>query len=621
MFFAPINYMIHYSIWFVSYLSVLIYRMKQTLLKLTIATLALLSACEEEETIKLDPEVLNTSAAVIAKFSEWDNDGVLLVNHFIDNNIYHLITENDDTVKLSGSIVKLFQPNPSAWITKVQFTDGASADAPLMGNSLFITADSVQLNPGGYTPLSAIIRTSIPVKGKFKLRVVGKNGSRSDLNHSPSDFAKVHRINLFGLYGNFENTIELTFTNVNGKERMKQSVTITTAALDVKLPTIDIDVAKRDNMDGDLTIVSYRGLGVPFMPFIMDSFGDIRWYMDYKNHPELNLLRYECGVEQLQNGNLYFADAGVHKVFEIDFHGKIVNSWKFEGYTFHHNVIEKPNGNFIVAVSKNGSVHLNGKPTINDYIIELDRTTGAIIKEWDLKQCLDENRVAWLNNLGNANVNWLHNNGLYYDNNDNSLLITGRFQGMMKITADNKVKWILSTHGGWGTARNGVDLNTKLLKPLDNNNQLITDQDVLNGITNHADFEWAWFPHSPMVKLNGNFMVFDNGDKRNFTLAEKYSRAVEYQIDETNLTVKQVWQYGKERGIKAYSQIQSDVDFLTAKNNVLFIPGWNVDNDGKFGGKIIEVDYATREVYFEARISPPSGQQTMHRAERITIYR
>jgi arylsulfate sulfotransferase len=578
-------------------------------------------ACNEDEPIAVDPAVLITPAEVINRFADLDSEGTLVVNYFIDKTTYRLILENDDTVKIISSIIEKFQPKPSDWSTLIQFTDGSTAQAPFLGNNLPITSDSVLVNPSGYGPLSAMVKVSLPVKGKFKLRVVGKNGALSDISHTFSDFQKVHRLDVFGLYSNFENTIELTYMNSEGKERIKEEIVISTGPLPSKMPVIDIDVAKRSSMEEGLTLISYRGLGAPFMPFIMDSFGDIRWYLNYSLHPDLKLLSFECGLEQLKNGNLYFGNVGTHKIYEVDFHGNIINSWGMEGYTFHHNVIEKPNGNLIVTVSKNDSKHLNGKPTINDYVIEINRATGAIVTEWDLKRSLDENRTEWANALSNPTVNWIHNNGIIYDETDNSIVITGRDQGLMKLSATNQVKWILSTHGGWGTSRDGVDLKTKLLRPIDQNNALITDADVLNGNVNHPDFEWSWYPHGPMVMPNGNIMVFDNGDKRNFTGAELYSRGVEYQINLENMTIKQVWQYGKERGIKAYSRIQGDVDFFPGTNNVLITPGWNVDNDGKFGGKVIEVDYQTREVIFEARITPPSGPQTLHRSERLKFYR
>lgn len=577
-------------------------------------------SCVEEADFVPIAEVIYNSADAINRFEELDQQGVLVVNSYYSKDIFHLILENQDTLKLDGSIVETLQPKLAEWNAQVIFSDGKIGRAPYLGNTLDILPDSIQINPSGYGPLSALLNISMPVKGKFRVRVVGKNGSKSDISHSSSSISKVHRLNVFGLYGNHENVVEVSFLDNNGNERIKRSLQMKTDPLPAKLPLIDVDIAQRQKMDGDLTLVSYRGLGIPFIPFIMDSFGDIRWYLDYSDHPILKNISYECGIERLKNGNLYFGEKSNHEVYEIDFHGHVQNSWSFEGYTFHHNVIEKPNGNFLVAASKNTSQHLNGKPTINDYIIEIDRISGAIVKEWDLKQCLDENRTVWMNNLGNATVNWLHNNGLYYDENDDSIIITARFQGAMKITSDNRVKWILAPHINWGNDRNGLDLNTKLLRPLDQNNEPIQDLDILEGKSNHIDFEWAWFPHSPLVKSTDSFMFFDNGDTRNYSTSELYSRAVEYIIDEKNMTVKQVWQYGKERGIDGYSRIQSDVDILPNKNNVLFVPGWNVDNGGKFGGKVIEVNYQTKEVVFEARISPPSGQQALHRAEKISFY-
>ncbi|WP_338223912.1 aryl-sulfate sulfotransferase [Algoriphagus confluentis] len=576
--------------------------------------------CEEEEDFIPTPGVLYTSSDAINRFTEMEEAGLLVVNTNFSEEVFHLVLENRDTLKLDARIVDEYLSKPTEWSTQIKFKDGKIGNVPSLGSNMNILPEQIQINPSGYGPLSAKITVSMPVKGKFRFRILGKNGPKSDLTFSPATFSKDHQLDVFGLYGNHENTVEITFLGNSGNERIKNSLTLTTLPLPEKLPLIEVDVANREAMEGDLTLVSYRGLGIPFMPFIMDSFGDIRWYLNYSEHPVLNRLSYGCGIEPLLNGNLYFGEDTLHEVFEIDFHGNVVNSWKFEGYTFHHNVIEKSNGNLLVAASKNTSQHLNGKTTINDIILELDRASGQILKEWDLKQCLDENRTVWMNNLGNAVVNWLHNNGLYYDPNDDSIIITARFQGAMKITSDNRVKWILAPHLGWGTDRNGVDLNTKLLQPLDQNNQPISDLDVLEGRTNHPDFEWAWYPHAPLVKSKGVFMFFDNGDTRNYSTSELYSRAVEYRIDEEKMTVKQVWQYGKERGIETYSRIQSDVDYLPNKNNVLFIPGWNVNNGGKFGGKVVEVDYSTREVVFEARISPSSGQQALHRAEKISFY-
>ena len=164
-------------------------------------------------------------------------------------------------------------------------------------------------------------------------------------------------------------------------------------------------------------------------------------------------------------------------------------------------------------------------------------------------------------------------------------------------------------------------LNQFLLTPLDANDNEITDAGVLDGSVNHPDFEWSWYQHSPILMPNGNLMVFDNGDNRNYTNFGPYSRAVEYEIDEENKTIKQVWTYGKERGEEAYARIVSKVSYVPENNSVLFTPGSAVSG-GVPSGKVIEVDYNTKEVIFEATVIPPGAifNISFHNVLRMPFY-
>src|SRR5690606_21286342 len=99
----------------------------------------------------------------------------------------------------------------------------------------------------------------------------------------------------------------------------------------------------------------------------------IRWYLDYSSHPELASLFYDDGPERLANGNLYFGSGGSNfganpnnAIYEVDLFGNVMNLWEMPGYGFHHEAFEKPNGNFIVTVNKEGAA------TIEDHIIEID---------------------------------------------------------------------------------------------------------------------------------------------------------------------------------------------------------------------------------------------------------
>jgi arylsulfate sulfotransferase len=117
-------------------------------------------------------------------------------------------------------------------------------------------------------------------------------------------------------------------------------------------------------------------------------------------------------------------------------------------------------------------------------------------------------------------------------------------------------------------------------------------------------------------------MLFDNGDTRNYSGTTLYSRAVRYEIDAAAMTVRQQWQYGKERGAETYSRIVSDVDFLEAEGHVIFSPG-AIQAGGANSGKSVEVDFDSGEVLFEATIIPPIAFFdiiTLHRTERLPLY-
>jgi arylsulfate sulfotransferase len=295
--------------------------------------------------------------------------------------------------------------------------------------------------------------------------------------------------------------------------------------------------------------------------------------------------------------------------------GNIINYWDVGvfGYGFHHQVLEKDNGNFILTANK------FSESTIEDYVVEIDRDNGLLLNSWDFKESLEYDRRAWPAN--NQDVDWFHGNALVHDKNDNSIIVSGRTQGVVKFNADNEVIWIMAPHRDWGISGDGKDLNQFLLQPLDANDQPITNEAVLDGTENHPDFEWNWYQHAPQLLPNGNIMLFDNGDNRNYVNFGPYSRAVEFEIDETNMTIRQVWEYGKERGEETYSKIVSDIDYYPEENHVFFSPG-AIKNNGNYG-KVIEIDYDTKEVFFEATIRAPQAAWniiTFHRTERMSIY-
>ncbi|MFD1470472.1 aryl-sulfate sulfotransferase [Hymenobacter caeli] len=495
------------------------------------------------------------------------------------------------------------------------------AALPGTGPHLALAPGAVVLDPTGFAPLAARVTFTYPVAAVTKLVVHGKHGADSDVVQQFSDRGTSHVVPVLGLYADYANLVELQQLDATGRLLADTTLVVRTGPLPPNMPTsINVTANAGQPLDGQFALVSNFSAMNPEVPLIIDNYGDIRWLLNYAanaTNPELQKLSYDCGIKRLQNGNFYFGDINSSKLFEVDAFGTVVTRWDLPGYVFHHEVYEKPDGNFLVSVSKTGSTHPGGGGTVEDYVVEVDRHANRVVQEWDLKQSLDENRTA----LEADPVDWLHVNALLYDPSDNTIIVSGRYQGVVKLTYDNQVKWILAPHLGWTHDARGQDLNPYLLAPLDAAGQPILDPDVAAGRANHPDFEWNWYQHSIALLPNGDLLLFDNGTNRNFirNAPSHYSRAVEYRLDPVNRTVRQVWEYGKERGDATYSAIVSRVQYLPATNHLLFCPGYSVPNAAGNGGKIIEVDYASKQVLLEMEMTADNGWG-FHRAQRSGLY-
>lgn len=89
------------------------------------------------------------------------------------------------------------------------------------------------------------------------------------------------------------------------------------------------------------------------------------------------------------------------------------------------------------------------------------------------------------------------------------------------------------------------------------------------------------FQHDIRRLRNGNLTMFDNGDAE----LRKYSRAVEYEIDEVAKTATKVWEYRKNPDI--YSAFMGSVQRLSNGNTVI---GWGLASSYPETPLITEVD-------------------------------
>lgn len=482
---------------------------------------------------------------------------------------------------------------------------------------------SLTPNPHGNAPLVALVTFQTREPCTVDISVEGA----IPISHAFSEVADQFEIPILGLYPDANNQVKLTIHNEQGAYA-DTTLTISTDPLSERFPEIRTEIFSPGLMEPGLTfselMISNFGDFQTF-PVMYDQTGTVRWFLDLS----VTLDRYSTPIQRLKNGNLYFTNNG--HIREFTMMGEQVNKWGVgSGYRAHHDLIELPNGNFVFAVQKYGTtIERDGTKvsSTEDFIIEQDRNTGEILTEWDLREYLDVDRTDVVDGQGD----WFHMNAIWYDETDETLIVSGRNQGLIKVNWDNELIWILAPHQGWGKAgRDGSGPETApyLLTAVDASGAPYS-QGIQDGTEASSAFDWSWGQHAPMRLPNGNIFVFDNGFNRHYGASGLYSRGVEYRVDEESMTVEQIWEYGTDRGAELYSNIISDVDYLPQTDNRLIMPG-NLRFNGEAQAKVVEVAYPSGERVFEAslifsdvNVDGPSGWGQMdlvYRSGRMSLY-
>jgi arylsulfate sulfotransferase len=279
-----------------------------------------------------------------------------------------------------------------------------------------------------------------------------------------------------------------------------------------------------------------------------DERGAIRWALRFDALPKGETFTLRRSL----TGN--FLTGSLDTLIEVTKLGRITRTTRLTEHTLNHEILQIGSkdtcegvsdgtsseylGNLLVLASKNGA------PTVQDRILEVDAETGTLAHEWDLAQVFDPTRTTfvdpeeWAPGVGD----WLHDNGLAYSAVDESLIVSGRHQGVAKIRRDGSLVWLLAPHEGWNEPQLGKLLTAVNASgtPYDDTVQL---GDAAAGASTAPEFDWPFGQHSPALLPNGDLLLFDNGVSRHFgSPYASYSRAVIYRIDESAMTVRQMGQ-------------------------------------------------------------------------------
>ncbi|MFO7878481.1 MAG: aryl-sulfate sulfotransferase [Bacteroidales bacterium] len=477
-------------------------------------------------------------------------------------------------------------------------------------------------NPHGITPLSSELRfvTKEPVKAQIEVR------GELPVNKSWEQYTDNQVVPVLGLYPGTTNEVYLKISTEEGLYA-ETTLQITTDSLPEYFPQISIDVPD-EGMAADGMVLNnmvYANGNNTFRiePFIFDKNGQVRWWLDLSEQERIGFP-----VERLENGNII---AGFERdIYEYSMTGEIMNHISLSSYHTHHDIIELPGGNLACAVTKDGTSIEHDEGMVNsveDHFIEISRNAGTILQEWDLREILDVDR----DDVAYSSGDWFHQNALWYDMYDDAYLVSGRQQGVIKTDRNNDLQWILAPHYNWGNAGaegNGQSTEPYLLTAVDVNDSPYSEE-VQLGNQAASDFDWPWGQHACMLLENGNILLYDNGVNRQFqNPSNNHSRAVEYDINESEMTVKQVWQYGKERGPEFHSYIVSDVDVLDNGNR--FITSGTVNHNNLHYASLTEISIPDNTEVFEATVFFKDELGTnaggwgdfdlIYRSEKLSLY-
>ena len=421
----------------------------------------------------------------------------------------------------------------------------------------------VIVNPYGNSPLTAVavFSTDSPVGGSITVKGKAKEDDIKGSFPANTD----HIVPIYGLYP--AGTTEVVLSLEDGRST---TLSVTTDAIDMDTEDITAEMKRTADYNySDLTFI--MGLNGCF--YAVDSKGDVRWFMN-KNGT--------LGIKVLKNGHLILpSNYTIHPLYyqsgiiEMDLLGKVYREYAIPG-GMHHDIFEMPNGNLLVAANR------PSLETLEDYVVELDRETGRIVWELDMKELIDPNEGGSLNR---SDEDWLHNNGIWYDEaNDLVLLSSRHIDAIVAVDkTDKSLKWILGDPEGWSE-----EYKKYFFTPVGDN------------------FEWQYAQHQVTILSNGDIMCFDNGAGRTkvtkpeskVTGDDVYSRAVIYRIDTDKMTIRQIWEYGKEVGPEFYSEwVSGAIGLDSDPKNIWITFGANLYNPEKD-----DYDYGPTNMFTEGLV-------------------
>lgn len=453
-------------------------------------------------------------------------------------------------------------------------------------------------NPYLIAPLTAMILFKSPVSAEATIIIHGKE-KEGNIVHRFS-MSKDHILPIYGLYANYENNVEIILSTGE-----TNTIYIQTDPLDTRVHEAFSCINNGENMYDNMMFMT---ASMRSLPVAYDYRGDVRWYSSFN---------FAFDLKRISNGHLLVGTERLVEmpyyttgIYELSVSGKIFKEYRIPG-GYHHDHFLMPDGNILILTE-----NLNSS-TVEDMCVLIDKESGEILKSWDYKNVLPQYPIAGSGTQ--SEEDWFHNNSVWYDEKNNSLILSGRHQdAVISIDFDTgDLNWILGDPEGWP--------------------QEYVDKYFFTPVGDLKNFDWQYEQHSAMVLPNGNIFLFDNGHWRS-KVKEKYwpnsknfSRGVIYRINTDKMEIEQVCQYGKERGAEFFSPYICNVDYYEEGHYLVHSGGIGLQNGQTCEGMAVNLvkgpkkdeisfESITCEIKDDELIYELKVPANFYRAEKLPLY-
>lgn len=457
----------------------------------------------------------------------------------------------------------------------------------------------VVLNPYGNSPLTAVIIYTSKEAEKVSIYIPGKD-TLTSVDHAFPQYNTRHMIPVYGLYADTVNNITLTAETEKGAVKTKELTIITEPLIaDLKNAELSTYIGDASKYEPGFNF-SYNSLFYKSYKMAFDANGDIRWYFN-EARGDSSPANYN-GMK-----SIFMLGTDSYTIIqEYNPLGKVLNVWDI-GSMVHHDIELSKDGNLLLTTNEYGS------NTYEDEILEIDYETGKVLNRLQYKNILQKTRD---NMYGYTNSDWLHMNSIVEHESD--LIVSGNMQStIVKNDRNGNIKWILSDPTGYLSP-----WTQYLLTPIGKEFEYSYNQhavEVLPDYDNDPDtVDIILFDNGTGRKYVKNSLIGTQTDDDSFG-PELYSRLVHYRVHEKNMTVEQIWEYGKERP-ELYSRWRGDADLLS--NGNIFGTFNRENKDGSRQDTVyIEVD-RDKNVIWECNGSSNlvNNNYQDYRCERLKIY-